>query len=56
MSLVATLEKQLQLLREQWTDKLNECEKLKLQLSSLESLNQDLTKRLNLARKGQPTL
>jgi len=55
-SLVSTLEKQLQILREQWTDKSTECEKLKLQLSSLEALNQDLTNRLNLARKGQPAL
>jgi len=50
------LEKQIQILRQQWNDKTNECEKLKLQLQSLESLNQDLTLRLNRARKGQPTL
>lgn len=51
-----TLEKQLQVLREQWTDKSSECDKLRLQIKSLESLNQDLTHRLNLARKGQASL
>jgi chromosome segregation ATPase len=48
-SLNSSLEKQIQLLREEWSDKNSECEKLRLQLQALESLNLDLTNGLNLA-------
>lgn len=50
------LEEQLTSLRYLWTNKCEEAEKLQVTVQSLEKLNQELSHRLNQARKGEASL
>jgi chromosome segregation ATPase len=52
----SSLQQQRDILRQQWQEKNDLCQQLQLQLTSLESLNSDLSLKLNEARKGLPTL